>query len=246
MKKFFVIFMVSFFLSSTLCAEEPGKWENTVAFGLNLTQGNSNTFLGNLTISSERKKVSDEIRLGLEANYGESEVKGADGEKIKETNVQNSRISGDYKWLLDERNYIYVNGDLSQDEIADIDYRFYMGPGAGRYFLKNDKSNFGLEGGISYIKEKLGGIEDDRAVLRLYERWEYTLSDTSKLWQYLEYLPALDDFNNYLLNGEIGIEAAMNTHLNLRLVLQDKYNNRPATGKEKNDLTLIAGISCKF
>jgi len=235
-----------FFFTSGLWADEVKNWDNNAAFGMTLTNGNSNTFSGNITVTSERKKPSNEIRLGVEANYGETEVEGTGGEKITDTNVQNARGWGDYKWLLDERNYIYVNGVLSQDEIADIDYRIYVGPGVGRYIIKNDNSSLSVEGGVSYIKEKLGGLEDERAVLRLYERCEHRLSATSKIWQYLEYLPAFEDFSNYLLNGEIGIEAAINSHMNLRLVAQDKYNSMPAVGKEKNDFTLIAGIGIKF
>ena len=64
----------------------------------------------------------------------------------------------------------------------------------------------------------------------------------AKLVQSLEYLPEAEDFDNYLLVGEIGVEAAMSDRLSLRVVLQSKYDNTPAEGKERNDLSLIAGI----
>jgi len=38
----------------------------------------------------------------------------------------------------------------------------------------------------------------------------------------------------------------MTLRLNLRLVLQDKYDNTPGVGLEKNDLTLIGGIRIKL
>jgi hypothetical protein len=38
----------------------------------------------------------------------------------------------------------------------------------------------------------------------------------------------------------------MNAHLNLRLVLQDKYDSTPGAGLEENDVALIAGISLSF
>ena len=60
------------------------------------------------------------------------------------------------------------------------------------------------------------------------------------------FIPSFEEFSNYLLNFELGIETAINSHLNLRLVAQDKYNNVPAVGKEKNDLTFLAGVSYKF
>ena len=54
--------------------------------------------------------------------------------------------------------------------------------------------------------------------------------------------PAAEDFDNYLLTGEIGVEAAISDHLSLRVVVQDKYDNTPAPGAERNDLSLIAGL----
>lgn len=55
-------------------------------------------------------------------------------------------------------------------------------------------------------------------------------------------MPEAGDFSNYLLTGEAGIEAAISEHLNLRVVVQDKYDNPPAEGAEYNDVSLIAGL----
>ena len=60
--------------------------------------------------------------------------------------------------------------------------------------------------------------------------------------QALEYRPEAEDFDNNLLAGQIRAAAAMSHHLNLRFVVQDKYDNTPAAGKERNDLSLSAGI----
>ena len=38
------------------------------------------------------------------------------------------------------------------------------------------------------------------------------------------------------------IEAAINSHMSLRFVLQDIYNSRPAVGNERNDLMLIGAV----
>ena len=51
-----------------------------------------------------------------------------------------------------------------------------------------------------------------------------------------------EDFDNYLLTGEIGVEAAMSERLNLRVVVQDKYDSTPAANAEYNDVSLIAGV----
>jgi hypothetical protein len=74
------------------------------------------------------------------------------------------------------------------------------------------------------------------------------LSDRSRLWQTVELLPQVDDFNNYIVNAEIGIEAdlSQNKRFSLRSFLQDTYNNVPAVGRERNDAKLVTAIACKF
>jgi putative salt-induced outer membrane protein YdiY len=62
----------------------------------------------------------------------------------------------------------------------------------------------------------------------------------------LEFLPQVDDFNNYILNGEIGVESALTKSWALSVILQDTYDNEPAPGREKNDVKLIAALKWKY
>ena len=62
----------------------------------------------------------------------------------------------------------------------------------------------------------------------------------------MEWLPKVQDFNNYLVNAEAGVSAPINKSLSVSLVAQDTYKNVPAAGKLKNDLKLIAGLSYNF
>ncbi len=92
----------------------------------------------------------------------------------------------------------------------------------------------------------MAGIEDDKIALRMAERGVLKTSATSKIWESIEYLPAIDDFSDYLINAEAGAEAAMNSRLSLRLVLQDKFDSTPGKGLKQNDLVLIGGLTFKL
>jgi putative salt-induced outer membrane protein YdiY len=229
-------------------AEEPAapKWTTSLNLGLNMNRGNSENTAANGSIISERKGEKHEVTLGAEGNYGQNEETQADGSKETKTTVQNEKGYAKYRYLFTDRNYGYLNGELSQDKIAEIKYRLVVGPGAGRYFVKSDKNTLGAETGISWVKDEVDDVEDDRFALRVAETYEWKISETAKIWQNVEYLPALDEFNNYLINGEVGVEAAMNKALSLRIVAQDRYNNKPAEGKEKNDIIVTAGIGYKL
>lgn len=224
-------------------------WQSTAAAGANVTRGNSETMVLNGGVISAFKRDKNEARVGVEANYGETQVKqgtGTNETKRTDTNVNNARAFAEYRRLLTERNYVYGNGEVLQDDIADIDYRFTVGPGVGRYFVMNDRQKLSGETGVTYIKTKQGGTTDDTVALRVAERYDLKVSATASLWESAEYLPSLEDFTRCLVNAEVGVEAAMNAKLSLRVVVQDKYNSDPAPGKEENDLAVIAGFSYKL
>jgi putative salt-induced outer membrane protein YdiY len=224
-------------------------WNSSVAAGATVTRGNSKTMLLNGSAVSEYKADQNELRLGVEANYGETEVttgSGTNETKTTENNLNNVRAFGEYRRLLTERDYAYGRAEILHDEIASIDYKALVGPGLGRYLIKGDQQTLTAEAGATYIRWRQAGEDDDTIALRLAERYDLKVSATSKLWESVEYMPSFDDFGRYLLNAEVGAEAAMNTRLSLRAVLQDKYNSNPAPDKDLNDLTLIAALVYKL
>lgn len=221
-------------------------WDTSVSVGVNVSRGNTRTMLLNGAVKSEFKKDANEVSLGVEGNYGESEVKEADGTKTTQGNVENARAYADYRRLLNARTYVYLNSDLRNDNISEIDYRLMIGPGLGQYLVKTDSQHLGVELGAAYITEKVAGIEDDKVALRVAEKYDLKLSATSKIWESVEVLPAFEDFGDYLINAEVGAEAAMNSRMSLRLVFQDKYDSTPGAGLKKNDLVLIGGLAVKL
>jgi len=226
----------------------PAKaWATSLNAGLNLTRGNSKTLLLNGGALAEYKKNANELRLSIQGAYGESElVQSGGSNSTEQTTVQNAKGTADYKRLFTERDYGYVNGELMHDHIAGIDYRLIVGPGLGRYFLKSDLQALSAEAGAAYVRQKLSGEVHDSINLRLAQRYEIKPLAGSKLWEAVEYLPAFDDFGSYLVNFEVGAEAAMTERVSLRVVLQDQYNSRPAPDKDKNDVQLTAGIGYKL
>lgn len=210
----------------------------TLNAGLTMTDGNSETLAVNAALLTEGEKEGlGSLLAGIEGNYGENTVDG-----VETKTIENAKASANAKKTLSARTFAYLDGSVLTDDIALIDYRATMGPGLGAYLVKNDKRTLSLEAGPSYVWEKIDGESNDHLALRFAERYTCQATKTAKLVQSLEYMPEAEDFDNYLLTGEIGIEAAMNDHLSLRVVVQDKYDNTPAAGAERNDVSLIAGL----
>jgi putative salt-induced outer membrane protein YdiY len=224
-------------------AAEQKAFTHTFSLGATYTDGNSDTRQGNATWLSEGDKEGlGSVRLGAEGNYGES--RAADGDMDK--SVENAKAFGNVKKTVSPKTFAYLDSTYLYDKIAEIDYRFTIGPGLGAYLVKNDTTQFSVEAGPSYVWQRVGGEADDYAALRVAERAEHKLSATARVWESVEYLADAERFSDYLVNSELGVEAALNAKLSLRLVLQHKYDSQPAPDVEKSDTTFIAGVSVKL
>lgn len=247
------VLVAGFAVSSLAQGAAPKKegWESSLSLGGNMTEGNSKTRTANGSLVGAYARGKNECRLGIEGNYGETEVSTTDGTNTVEemdTNVQNAKVFVTGKHILDERLYGYTDNSLLYDKIADLDYRLIVGVGPGYYLVKSDTSKMGVEAGVAYVVEDYGDNDqnDDFPAFRVAERLDHKLSDTAKLWESAEYLPKADDFGVYLVNAEAGVEAALNVKLSLRLVLQERYNSDPADGKERSDTSLVAALVYKI
>lgn len=214
------------------------KWVTSASLGFTLTRGNSRTLLFTGNILSSRKWDQSELDLGADATYGKS-----DGIK----NAESVHGFSQYNWLFyKKRAYGYIRLDALHDAIADIQYRITLGPGVGYYFIKSKATQLSGEIGPAFIYEKLGGHEHRYMSLRLGEKLQHSFTEKTRLWQSLELLPQVDRLDNYILNGEIGIETDLTKKLSLRTYLQDSYDNQPAPGRKKNDLKLVTAVAYKF
>lgn len=218
-------------------AETQPKWDTSAALGFTLTRGNSDTLLFTGNIVTGKKWDQNEASLGADATYGEN-----DGDK----NAESLHGFAQYNRLFTDRAYGYLRVDGLHDAVADIEYRFTLSPGLGYYFIKKENTKLSGEVGPAFIYEKQGDDTTGYFTLRLAERFDHKLNDRVKIWQSLEILPQVDDFDNYIVNAEVGIESSLTKKLSLRAYVQDSYDNQPAPDRKKNDLKLVTALAYKF
>jgi putative salt-induced outer membrane protein len=229
-------------------------WESSVSAGATLTRGNSETFLGTLTAATGKKWNQNELAFGADMAYGTTTTETKNPTpppntiKTDDTTAETLHGFGQYNRLFNERLYGLGRIEGLHDGVADIDYRLSLSVGAGYYFIKAKEMQLSAEVGPGYIVQRLGGDNQSYATLRAAEKFNMALSDRARLWETVEILPQVDDFNNYIVNFEIGVEADLNQSkkLALRVYLDDTYNNVPAAGRKKNDLKLVAAVAYKF
>jgi putative salt-induced outer membrane protein YdiY len=215
---------------------KPGKtnaWNQSISAGLTLARGNTDLTMVNADYNATKKTPNDEYDLAGGIGYGEQDSKQT---------VDNYKASLQWNHLFTKRFYAYLRTDGLRDYIADVDYRFTVGPGAGYYLLKQTNTTLSFETGINYEAQDLGGKEDSFANIRLADKF----NAHARFWQSIELIPQADQIGNYIVNFEIGAEAAFTKALSLKTYLDDNYDNRPALDHVKNDIKLVAGIAYKF
>ena len=215
----------------------PPKWKSSAAAGLTLTRGNSETVVLTANIATEKKWNKNELALGADGSYGEQD-------DVK--SIETVHGFGQYNRLFTERAFGLFRVDALHDAIANVEYRVTLSSGLGYYFIKNKTTFLRGEVGPGVVFEKQGGETSTYMTLRVGERFEHQLTKTAKLWQSVEILPEVGDWENYIVNAEIGVDVAINSKWSLRTYVQDTYDNDPAPDRKHNDVKLVAGVGYKF
>ncbi len=219
-------------------------WHGDAAFGLSLSRGNANTFLMNASASADNVWDKNDLKFGADGQYALNNYGQTNQTRAAEA------VHGftEYKRLFTERFYGSARIDGFHDDIAEIRYRIIVGPAAGYYFIKSDASKLSGEIGPSFIDEKLGSNTEGYVTIRFSERGEHTLNKakTARVWEQVDFMPQVDDFSNYLLNSEAGVEAALNAHFSLRICADDKFDSKPAAGRKENDILLVSSLVYKY
>jgi hypothetical protein len=226
---------------------EKKKWEATATAGITLTRGNTDNFMAALLLNAKRTWECDEILLGLSAAYGDNSVANSAGGR--DSTVTDSYVKGFGQWnhLFTPRTYAGLRIAGEHDDIAAVAYRVIVSPLAGYYFIKETNTTLAGEIGPSYVREKFFSEPvDDFIALRVAERFEHKFASGAKVWESVEWIPKIEDFNNYLVNAEAGVSAPISKALSVSLIAQDSYKSVPAKGKLKNDFKLIAGATYNF
>jgi len=220
-------------------APEKIKWETTAAAGFTLTSGNSETMLATLSLESKRKLKSNETLLGVAGGYGED-----DGTK----NTDFFNAYGQFNHFFNERLYDGIRLDGSHDGVANLNYRFRITPLIGYYLIKGTNTTLSVEVGPSAVFEEYDNQDpEDYLGIRFGEKFEHKLSDTTKIWQSVDYVPKVDEWTDkYTITAEAGISTSINKQWSLRVVIQDIYDSNPAPGNEDNDFRVLAGTEYKF
>ena len=232
-------------VTNTPPAKPKIDWKSSAALGLTLSRGNSKSTQVTLSANTDGKWDQSELSLGADGTSGRSQ---SPGQPAPTTTAELLHGFGQYNWLFGDRFFGFGRVEGLHDGVADLKYRVSLNLGAGYYFIKNTNVDLCAEVGPGYVFQEQGTSSTSYAALRAGEKFHLALSDRARLWQTLEVAPQVDKFDNYVANAELGLEADLtkDKKLALRTCVTDTFNNEPAPGRQKNDVTWVTSIAYKF
>lgn len=163
-------------------------------------------------------------------------------------------IGARYERLLSDKFSGYIGYSVESDRFANFIQRNNADLGGKYQIRKTEKYDLLSELGYRYtIEDRVNEISDDYySSVRLYLEGVYRINATNSAKLWVEYLPNLDETENYKINSEASLSSAINTMFSLKVAYLVNYNNGqikdPATGirPDYTDTTLTTALVAKF
>jgi putative salt-induced outer membrane protein len=173
-------------------------------------------------------------------------------EGVQNANSQNLRGRADF--FLVERLSVYGYVGYERNRFAGIARRTDEGAGLAFAALKTGRHELDLEAGGSLVQERRfpdpaldATVGENFLAGRGALRYKLLLGKNTWFQQSLEYLPNLEDGDDYRFNSETALVAPISSHFGLKAGYLIKYNNAPpAAGLAKTDRMLTTGLQISY
>lgn len=229
-------------------------WHGSVNVAFQSARGNtyenSATVLANVNRRWEKDRVN--------ANFGYYYSETGTSKDSTDKSTDRWEVEGQHDHFWSERFYIYENAKFEQDDIAGLDYRLRLGAGGGfqwldgRAFDSTGKWSFNQEVGAAWIKNRYAeqdpSADDSYATVRYAHHLKYFPKWNEKIEAFhnFEYLPQVDDWENYLIKADIGLTTKIVMNFDLLCKIEWDYNSMPSVGRKSSDIRYIIGLGYKW
>lgn len=225
-------------------AAPPPRLEFSGDVGFVSVSGNKDVTTFNVGEKVLRRFDRWELRQSFSLVYGET-----DGEET--SNLWRADLRGDYG--IGGRLALYALTVFDRNRFAGIKARFHEGIGVALKAVATARDQVSLEGGVGLTQQQ--SLTEESAnftAVRLAATAKHGFSDAAYVFQGLEFLPNVEDSDDWLFNSETALVAPLSTHVAMKFSFLVKYDNLPelatdgTTRLRKLDRILSAGVQVSF
>lgn len=225
-------------------AKAPPPSEFNTDLGFVSVSGNTSITTLSLGEKWIRRMTRWEFRQELGAVYGKT-----DGAET--SNLWKASLRGDYG--LGVRLALYARTAFDRNKFAGVTSRFAEGLGLVAKLAATDINQLNIEGGFELTQQNnLDGTSDSFTSLRGATTWKHMFSANAYFFQGIEFLPNLDDGEDYRVNSETTVVAPLSSHVAMKASYQLRFDNLPSLNAagtaplRKSDRILSTGIQVTF
>jgi len=217
-------------------ASKDRNWSYEAAVDISGKSGNKSQLGTVLSARATLKTAKD--KLQFYTNYNRQESEGA-------TSADQFKAGIDYANNFSGKKSWYVRDEIGFDRVKDIELYNVAAAGLGYDFIKEEKRILTGRVGISFRYEgyenpattdiKSAGLD-----FGLNHEWEM---ESSKLVNRISFVPAFEDFGNYIVTHESYYELPLsNPKWKLRIGLSNDFNSQPGVGVEELDTSYFTRL----
>jgi putative salt-induced outer membrane protein len=176
------------------------------------------------------------------------------GRNEGEENANSILFRGRLDYPLSGKLSLYGFGGYERNKFAGIARRFDEGAGLAYKAWRHPKNELSIEAGLGQVQESryLTGSsgatgKNNFTSGRAAAAYKHLFTKTAYLSQTLEYLPNLENSDDYRINSESALVAPLSSHFGLKMAYLIKYNALPpSAGLEKTDRLFTTGVQVTY
>ena len=225
-------------------AKKPPPVEFNGDLGFVSVTGNTSVSTFSLNEKFIRRIEKWEFKQDFGSVYGKT-----DG--VESSNLLRAGVRADY--TLAEHWALYGLTAYDRNKFAGIRSRFAEGLGVVAKLIADDVNQLNVEAGYQLTQQRnLIGPDDNFSALRVASSWKHVFTKTSYFSEAVEYLPNLENHDDYRINSETAVVAPLSTHIGMKFAYVVRFANDPplnAAGTaqlRKTDKIFSAGIQVTY
>ena len=176
------------------------------------------------------------------------------GRNEGEENANSILFRGRMDYPLSGKLSLYGFGGYERNKFAGIARRFDEGVGLAYKAWRHPMNELTIEAGLGQVQESryLAGTfgatsKNNFTSARAAAGYKHLFTKTAYFSQTLEYLPNLENSDDYRINSESALVAPVSSHFGLKMAYLIKYNALPpSAGLEKTDRLFTTGVQVTY
>lgn len=210
----------------------------TADFGYVQTSGN--TQVTTMSVGEKLSRAKGRLTLSQTFNF----VYGEQRDTVNTNNLR-ATVRGDYR--IDGVFFLFAGAGFDRNVFAGIEKRFEELVGLQWMALASSSDTLRFEGGGSMTQQiPVAGLQQNFPSARAAGSWKHAFTPMAYFQQNVEYIPNLEEHQDWRFNTESAIVAPLSARIGVKLSYVIRYDNLPEPGFSETDKLFTTGIQLTF